>query len=181
MTPLKRIQLLAQGLLASVIILAVAAAIVLFLQPLYWMAYTPVIMAMGLVMLLYYSSAHKYFKSAQLIVENAIITIQPVVLYAPSVKDVTRLHDNSRVYISCFGIMLGTKTITFNQNGIWLRRVEIGHNYISLDYGAGSDTPETIRLLYPRPHGNELAGIIDKFCKETGITPVITQYSPGRE
>jgi hypothetical protein len=51
--------------------------------------------------------------------------------------------------------------------------VEIGRDYLSIDYGIDMDI-RNIRLLYARPDSDILAGIIEKFRYETGITPTIT-------
>ena len=77
------------------------------------------------------------------------------------------------MYVSCFGILLGTKVIKFNQKGIQLRAVEIGKDYLSLDYGRDRDI-YNIRLIHARPDSTILESIIEKFRYETGITPTIT-------
>ncbi len=77
------------------------------------------------------------------------------------------------MYVSCFGILLGSKVIKFNQEGIRLKAVEIGRYYLSIDYGIDMDI-RNIRLLYARPDSAVLAGIIEKFRYETGVTPTIT-------
>ena len=89
-------------------------------------------------------------------------------------KKAEKLRENYGIYVSTFGILLGDKIIMFNQSGIWLRKVEIGRDYISFDYGARDEALQNIRLLYSRPDGDELAGIIEKFRDETRVIPVIT-------
>ena len=173
---MKRLVLHAHCLLAAVIVFAAALAGVLILRPQNWIAYAPVILAAGLAALLHYTPACKNLRSAQLIVENTIIPIEPAVLRGRTEEareEAENLCENFRIYVSAFGILLGDKVIVFNQNGIWLRKVEIGRDYISFDYGARDDALKNIRLLYSRPDGNELADIIGKFREETRVVPVI--------
>ena len=127
-------------------------------------------------------------KTAKLIIENKILYIQPMAMSGLGWenrglgridkdlgKDVSVLPTESiEVFVSCFGILLGSKIIKFNQEGIQLKAVEIGRHYLSVDYGTGSNS-RNIRLLYARPDNDILAGIIEKFRYETGITPTITR------
>ena len=77
------------------------------------------------------------------------------------------------MFVSGFGILLGSKIIKFNQGGIRLKAVEIGRDYLSIDFGTDVEI-RNIRLLHIRPDSAALAGIIEKFRYETGITPTIT-------
>ena len=163
--------------LAAVFVSAAVLAGVLILRPPYWIAYAPIILAAGLAALLYYFPARKNLMNAHLIIENTIIPIRPAVLRGRTEEDreeAEKLRDNFGIYISAFGILLGDKIIMFNQSGIWLRKVEIGLDYISFDYGARNDTLQNIRLLYSKPDEDELACIIQKFREYTGVVPVIT-------
>ena len=162
--------------MAAVVVFAAALAGVLILRPPYWIAYAPVILAAGLAALLHYTPARNNLRSARLIVENTIIPIQPAVLRGRTEDDreeAEKLRDNFGIYVSAFGILLGDKIIMFNQSGIWLRKVEIGRDYISFDYGSRDEALQNIRLLYSRPDGNVLADIIEKFRDETRVVPVI--------
>ena len=161
---MEKLMLHARGLLTAVIAFAAALAGVLILRPPNWIAYAPVILAAGLATLLHYILARKNLRSAQLIVENTIITIQPAVICG---------QKNFGVYVSGFGILLGTKIIEFNRNGIWLENIEIGQDYISFGYGARGEELQNTRLLYSKPGDDALAGIIENFRKETGVVPVI--------
>lgn len=127
-------------------------------------------------------------KTAKLIIENQILYIQPVVMGALGWENGS-LGRNDRglgknaadlpaesieVFVSCFGILLGSKIIKFNQDGIRLKAVEIGQYYLSIDYGMNMDI-RNIRLIHARPDSAVLADIIEKFRYETGIVPVVTQ------
>ena len=120
-------------------------------------------------------SARKTFMTAKAIADSAVICIQPAIICGPADKEKEdeKLRGGFGIYISCFGILIGTKIIEFNQNGIWLRSVEIGRDYIAFCYGETGGEQQNIRLLYSRPGGEALAGIIESFRKETGVVPVI--------
>lgn len=127
-------------------------------------------------------------KTAKLIIENQILYIQPMAMGVLGWengssgridKDLGKDAAGSpaesiEVFVSCFGILLGSKIIKFNQQGIRLKAVEIGRYYLSIDYGTDMDI-RNIRLLYARPDSAVLADIIEKFRYETGIMPTITQ------
>jgi len=118
----------------------------------------------------------KKLSVAQTIVESAVIHIEPAVIYAQTVeeqKEAERFRDNFGIYVSSFGILLGAKIIRFNQSGIWLKKVEIGTDYISFDYGEKDKEIQNIRLLYSKPGEDELVGIIENFRKDTGVVPVV--------
>lgn len=93
-------------------------------------------------------------KVASLIIENQIIQISP-----------TR-------FISCFGILLGSKIIKFNQAGIKLMTVEIGLATISLRYGRDNKVNK-ITLPFEKLDEKEIVDIIQKFSYETGIRPTM--------
>jgi len=172
----KKLALHARCSLAAVIVFAAALVGVLILRPQNWIAYAPVILAVGLAALLHCTLARKNLKNAQLIVENAIIPIEPAILRGQTEEyggEAEKLRENFRIIVSAFGILLGDKMVIFNQNGIWLRKVEIGQDYLSFDYGARNEALQNIRLQYSRPDGNELAHIIEKFRQETRVVPVI--------
>ena len=71
-------------------------------------------------------------KNAQLIAENPILHVSIAVISDLSGEAVrTDNIENTEVIVSYFGILLGEKTIKFNQDGIRLRAVEIGADFIS--------------------------------------------------
>ena len=112
-------------------------------------------------------------KIAQLIVENPILHIRTAVISAlPAEAAQPAEPENSEVIISYFGILLDEKIIKFNQDGIRLRSVEIGGDFISFTYGTQKRT-QNIRLLRPAINPAELEKIAEKFRYETGITPTL--------
>jgi len=154
---------------------AVAFVLSLTMQLPNWNKCTVVLLAAGLIATVIFFIMNRRLKEAQLIVENQILHIQFAV---QSAWDTTKENEfqsceKVEVFVSYFGILLGSKVIKFNQDGIRLKAVEIGRDYISLDYGRDSDT-QNIRLIHLRPDSAILEGIIEKFRYETGITPTIT-------
>ncbi len=59
------------------------------------------------------------------------------------------------VFVSYFGILLDSKIIKFNQDGILLKAVEIGRDFISLTYGKGKQIRNT-RLFHAEISSGEL-------------------------
>lgn len=161
--------------LAVSIFCAVVFATVLILQPSSWKLHVVLTLAAGLITAFIFGVVSKKLKAARLIVENQILHIQPAVLRERDSRKEIEIQpcETVEMFVSCFGILLGSKIIKFNQDGIRLKAVEIGRDYLSLDYGTDTDT-RNIRLLHARPDSIVLAGIIEKFRYETGIIPTIT-------
>ena len=161
--------------MATSIICAVAFALALILQPPNWTPYAVVALMAGLIAALLFFAMNQRLTAARLIVENQILHIQPAVLRErDSMKESeAESCETVEMFVSCFGILLGSKVIKFNQEGIRLKAVEIGRDYLSLDYGRDTDI-RSIRLIHSRPDSAVLTDIIEKFRYETGITPTIT-------
>jgi hypothetical protein len=112
-------------------------------------------------------------KIAQLIEENQILHINTAVISDISAEAAQPGNiENIGVIISYFGILLGEKIIKFNQDGIRLRGVEIGADFISFTYGTEKRT-QNIRLLCPAIDSAMLEQISERFRYETGITPTL--------
>lgn len=110
-------------------------------------------------------------KIARLIVENPILHIRTAVISDLSDEAAQQSEpENTEVIVSYFGILLDEKVIKFNQDGIRIRAVEIGADFISFTYGTEKRT-QNIRLLRPAINPEELDKIAEKFRYETGITP----------
>lgn len=116
---------------------------------------------------------YRKLKTARLIVENEILHIRPVVI-SSNAGDTANAGDvkNIEVFVSYFGILFDSKIIKFNQNGILLKAVEIGRDFISLSYGTDKRVQNT-RLLRAAISSGELEKIVERFRYETGIVPVI--------
>ncbi len=103
---------------------------------------------------------------AKLIAENQILHIRAAVI-SDGVDDID-------VFVSYFGILLESRVIKFNQEGTFLKAVEIGPDYISLTYGTDKRVQST-RLLHAAIDDEEVERIAERFRHETGIVPVITR------
>lgn len=172
---MKKIAWYARCLLVTSIFCGAAFTTALTLQPPKWKVYAVVVLAAGFITTFLFGAVSKKLKAARLIIENQILHIQPAVLReGDSKKEIeTQPCTIVEMFVSCFGILLGSKIIKFNQEGIRLKAVEIGRDYLSIDYGTDTDI-RNIRLLHARPDSVVLSDIIEKFRYETGITPVIT-------
>lgn len=172
---MKKIARYARCFLAASIFCAVTFAAALILQPSNWKPYAVVALLAGLIVTFLFFTMNQRLTTARLIVENQILHIQPAVLRErDSVKESeAESCETVEMFVSCFGILLGSKIIKFNQEGIQLKAVEIGRDYLSLDYGRDRDI-RSIKLIHSRPGNPGLERIIEKFRYETGITPTIT-------
>jgi len=172
---LKKIIRYSRCFLAASIFCTAALAATLILQPTNWKPYAVVALSAGLIAAFLFFTMNQRLIAARLIVENQILHIQPAVLRErDSMKESEAAScETVEMFVSCFGILLGSKVIKFNQEDIRLKAVEIGRDYLSLDYGRDTDL-RNIRLIHSRPDSAVLAGIIEKFRYETGITPTIT-------
>ena len=112
-------------------------------------------------------------KIARLIAENPILHISTAAISDISAEASQPENiENTEVFVSYFGILLDEKIIKFNQDGIRLRAVEIGTDFISFTYGTEKRT-QNIRLLRPAIDPPTIAEISEKFRYETGITPTL--------
>lgn len=172
---MKKIVWHARCSLTAAIFCAAAFAAALILQPTNWEPYAVVALTAGLIAAFLFFTMNRRLTAARLIVENQILHIQPAVLRERDSRKESDAEfcETVEMFVSCFGILLGSKVIKFNQEGIRLKAVEIGRDYLSLDYGRDTNR-RNIRLIHSRPDSAVLAGIIEKFRYETGITPTIT-------
>lgn len=163
--------------MAAVIFCTAGLAAALALRFSYWEYFTAFALMGGTLAAALFYAAHKNLRSAQLIVENTILHIQPAVLRGRDggYQDEDNLRETFGMFVSVFGILLGNEIIKWGQDGGGgrLKAVEIGGDYISIEYGTRVET-QNIRLLYSRPGDDELAGIIEKFRRDTGVIPVVT-------
>ncbi|MCE5236733.1 MAG: hypothetical protein ABFC62_06870 [Clostridiaceae bacterium] len=110
---------------------------------------------------------------AWLIAGNPILRIRTAVISGPSGGAAQPGNiENTEVIVSYFGILLAGKIIKFNQDGIRLRAVEIGNDFISFTCGTQRQT-QNIRLLRPVIDPATLEQISERFRYETGITPTV--------
>jgi hypothetical protein len=113
-------------------------------------------------------------KTARLIVENQILHIRPaVIINAACARSESGNPNGIDIFISYFGILLDSRIIKFNQDGIRLMSVEMGHDYISFMYGT-EKWAQNMRLLRTAVDPSQLDQIVEKFRYETGIIPKFT-------
>lgn len=117
---------------------------------------------------------YRQLSFARLIMENIIINITAARTEQQSQwrNSTIILSDTVDMYISCFGILIGAKVIKFNTEGIQLKRVDIGRDFISIRFGKG-DRERFIQLLHRAMNESEILDISEKFRRETGIIPKI--------
>lgn len=112
-------------------------------------------------------------RTARLIEENPILHIRTAVI-----KDLVREaphrpeSEYTEVIVSYFGILLGEKVIKFNQDGVRIRAVEIGPDFISFTYGTEGQV-RNIRLLRPAIDTAELERIVEQLRYEIGVIPTL--------
>lgn len=111
--------------------------------------------------------------AAKLITENKFMNIEVAeIRIKPDDASSHSKIDGLEVYVSCFGILLGSKVIKFNINGINLKEVEIGNDFIYLAYGTDKKI-HTIKLIHGDLEKEELKDIVEGFRHETGIIPIV--------
>lgn len=115
-------------------------------------------------------------RTARLITDNEILSISPAII---EVEDSERNNKMTslktlEVVISCFGILVGSEIIKFNQDGIVLKAVEITDSTIVLTYGIKQET-RRILLLHQSLESAKIAEIVEAFRYETGVVPKIEQ------
>ncbi len=110
---------------------------------------------------------YKKFRLAKLIVDNNIAFIENVCI--------KHTHKNEKetekigVYISCFGVMDGSKIIKYNMDGIILKSIVIDNSSICLT--REKDHNEIIlNVPYGKMAKTELLDFAKRFEYETGVT-----------
>ena len=108
--------------------------------------------------------------AARLIVENQILHIQPAVLRERNgMRKQAESCEPSRCSCPALESCWALRSSSLIRR-VSAQAVEIGRDYLSLDYGGDTDF-RNIRLIHSRPDSAVLAGIIEKFRYGTGITP----------
>jgi hypothetical protein len=128
-----------------------------------------------LILILFIRENNRYIL-AKLIVENKILCI-PVVEVAkksPKADFINIPLGGIDIYISCFGILLGSRVIKFNIDGVALKKVEVGNDFICISYGKGKKN-RIIKLIHGVIGADELQCIAEQFRYETGIVPIVVK------
>ena len=115
--------------------------------------------------------------SAKLIIDNRIMHIKSAQILdqGASTQHIKKSgSEDIEVFISCFGILMDTKIIKFNLDGVLLKEVQLSDRYIILGYGRDI-TEKKIRILHETLTIYEMIRIIESFRYETGVTPVLIE------
>ncbi len=109
------------------------------------------------------------YKAAKLIKENTIMEVCSCI-YSDYSHEPVKSDDikNEKTLISYFGILFANNIIRFNQNGIQLKAVEIGPDYLSFTYGKEKHI-KNIKLLRPKVEQENLNEFVRRIYFETGI------------
>lgn len=102
----------------------------------------------------------KLYKIGNLILENKILNFNIIEGESIDIK----------AYISCFGILIGSKVIKYNMGGVDLKGIDIDDKYLNISFGKENKI-DNIKLLYGKMDKNELHRFIFKVNFETGIMP----------
>ncbi len=159
-------------LFAAISTVGMAAFFWCFLQKRLVLLWTPAIL--GILSLGALMWEYRKYKTAILIKENKIMHIQTATIEEATTEGATKVLTSGgiEVYISCFGILLDTKVIRFNMDGIHLTSVEIGHESINLSYGREKKS-QTVCILHGAVGSEELENLMKRFRYETGIVPAL--------
>lgn len=114
-------------------------------------------------------------KIARLIKENFILKVKTAVISEISENEIPHKPINiedTEIFVSYFGILFNDKIAKFNQNGVHLTAMEIGHDFISFTYG-NKKQMQNLRIVRPDIEPEALDEMINKFRFETGITPTM--------
>lgn len=131
------------------------------------------ILVMG-VLLWMVTLSYRRIMLAKLIIDNRIMHIrQAQINRTKGLSDLgKRLQADMEVFISCFGVLIDSKVIKFNLDGIVLKKVELSDRYVTLTYGTKCRN-ETIRILHETLTVQEMIRISEVFRYETGVLPVL--------
>ena len=138
-----------------------------------------VVLVAGICAAIFWLIEYRRLKIAQLIVENKILQIHPVVFGGNPCpaggifNNLTTEHaENMDIFISYFGILLGRRVIQFAFDGVRLKEVELGQDFIMLTYGNDNEA-QSMHLLHAAAGQDKLEIIAEKFRRETGIIPSV--------
>lgn len=138
-----------------------------------WVVFT-ILLLLLIVIVGFFIQEYDKYKSAKLIMENKIMNVHVAQIeqsMCGTGTDIIQV-DSIECIISCFGILFGSKVIKFNIDGIILRKIEIGHDFICFIYGKDK-TNKIIKLIHSVMKKEELQSITERFHYETGIIPIV--------
>ncbi|MDF2484119.1 MAG: hypothetical protein K0R46_287 [Herbinix sp.] len=134
-----------------------------------------IILVLMCTLLLMITLSYKKIMTAKLIIENRIMHIRQAQIIDEkncAFRLNKKLRPDIEVFVSCFGILVDSKIVKFNLDGVTLKSVELSDRYITLTYGTESRS-EKIRILHETLTIQEMIRITESFRYETGVTPVL--------
>lgn len=111
------------------------------------------------------------YRMAKMICENSIMQINVAIVNSFPEK-VKHSNNGLIIYVSCFGILIGNKIVSYNANGKKLNSISIDSEYLEISY-CDKNLTRSVKILHGALAENEIARIKQHFCYETGITPSI--------
>jgi len=154
----------ANCLLTMTLLGITSLAVIVFLQIPNWRLYTMLVLAATLAAAFHFEKARRNVVAARLIIENQIMHIKLV--------DFDEKSKSIEAYVSCFGVLIDSRIIKFNQSGIWLKTVDLRRDFTSLTY-VEKERTQSIKIFHPANKECELAEVARRFRYETGVVPVI--------
>ena len=117
---------------------------------------------------------YRKYKDAMLILDNEIIKIKVAKIEHKTSQnnDSFSTAEDMDASISCFGVLLDSKVIKFNQDKIILNSVVIQRDSISFVYGS-KGVSERLTILHGVMDKEQIQNIVDRFRYETGIVPMV--------
>lgn len=134
-----------------------------------------IIIAFMCMLLLMITFSYKKLMMAKLIIDNRIMHIRQAQIIDDknnAFSQNKKLPSDIEIFISCFGILVDSRIIKFNLDGVTLQTVELSDRYITLTYGTKRKS-EKIRILHETLTFQEMIRITESFRYETGVTPIL--------
>lgn len=111
-----------------------------------------------------------FLRDARLITENEIFQTSPVMLAGEDGNPVS--DPETKIVVSCFGILINSRVIWFNRKANRLWRVEIGQDFLKLVYGTKTNQKQMI-LLHEPINTDTMHRLAERFRVETGAKTVL--------
>jgi len=136
-------------------------------------SYLAIIMSLslltGALSLVFWIRAYRSLSLAKLIWDNQIVHVPAAIFDGVAIPGL-------EVVVSGFGILMEDKVIPFNQDGIRLFSMIIGHNGMDIIYGTDISSHE-VNLSFQNLSEDLIKEIVDKFSFETGVVPIFREMN----
>lgn len=162
------------GILAAA---ALGACIGLVYRHNYTWLYIPLVLAL-LILSCLYQQIQK-LKTAQLILENSILTTASFIIAADNEDQTSQLlpdRNSTEVILSCFGVLTGDEAYKFNCDRIRLFAVKISRENILLSFGTDK-WKKYLRFGHDISSLEQIREIAEMLRYETGVSPVVIGWN----